>query len=144
MFYHNNSINYNTLFYNIKLEKMRKILKIDGNLKGFTEEFIGAGPRTSVIGLYNSLVELGAIPNDRHKDSILISSKKPIVLLCVNDGVNSVFARVSVHEKTWWDFYHNKKKSRYKVLYKTYNACKQLINISKLLVIKPKELLIPE
>jgi hypothetical protein len=121
-----------------------KIRNLDCNLKFFKEEFIGAGPRTSVIGLYKDLVAMGAEQLHPVTDADLINSGKQIVILCVNDGVNSKFGRVSLHPRTWWDFYHNKKKRWTKPTYRTYNIPKQYETIIKLLNVRKYELIFPD
>lgn len=125
---------------------MKKVTlkSIQGNLKNFNKEFIGAGCRTSVIGLYQKLIDLGAIPADRERDKYLISTRKNIVILCVNDGINSKFARVSIHTRNWWDFWHNKANRQTKPGYITYNVPKQISTVIDNLNITEIETLFPE
>ena len=54
---------------------MKKVTlnQLHGNLKTFSREFIGAGSRNCVVGLYRKLIELGAIPSSKEKDNSLIS-----------------------------------------------------------------------
>lgn len=119
--------------------------QVHGNLQGFSEEFIGAGSRDSVVGLYRKLIELGATPSNKEKDINLISSKQKVVILCVNDGVKRQFARVSLHERNWWNYWHNRRnKSSFKAAYTTYNVPKQMSTVINKLNITEIETLIPE
>lgn len=125
---------------------MKKVAlkQLCGNLKTFSEEFIGAGTRNSVVGLYRKLLELGATPADRNRDNLLISSKQKIVILCINDGIRGRFAKVSLHERAWWDYWHNKARKYCKPAYTTYNVPRQMNTVISKLNIKELEVLIPE
>ena len=124
--------------------KKMTLSQLHCNLKTFSKEFIGAGSRNSVVGLYRKLIELGAIPSSKEKDNSLISSKQKIVILCVNDGIRSKFARISLHERSWWDYWHNKAHKHCKPAYITYNVPKQMSTVISNLNIKELETLIPE
>ena len=56
--------------------KKMTLSQLHGNLNTFSKEFIGAGSRNSVVGLYRKLIELGAIPSRKEKDNSLINSKQ--------------------------------------------------------------------
>ena len=72
--------------------KKMTLSQLHGNLKTFSKEFIGAGSRNSVVGLYRKLIELGAIPSSKEKDNSLISSSKRLLfyVLTMELGVNSL------------------------------------------------------
>lgn len=125
---------------------MKKVTlkQLNGNLKTFNCEFIGAGTRDCIVGLYRKLIDLGAIPNNQERDNNLICSKQKIVILCVNDGINGKFARISLHEREWWNYWHNKANKACKPAYITYNVPRQMNTIISKLNIKELEVLIPE
>lgn len=98
------------------------------NLSRFSKDFICAGVRDNVLGLYNFLLEKGAISADKDLDSRRISSRKPIVLLCKNDGTNpkKQFARIQIMDRNWWNYYHNKRlKTCKSTTFRTYNIPSQ-------------------
>lgn len=108
-----------------------KLKSLSGNLQKFHSEFIVAGPRDSIVGLYRKLEELGAEPEDRASDNLKISSKNNIVILCINDGKNKQFARIKLCQRSWWDYWHNPRNKQTKPAYKTYNFPRQLDKIAK-------------
>lgn len=115
-----------------------------GNLNAFRKEFIAAGCRNSVIGLYRKLVEHGASPVNKDNDIVLLSSKADIVLLCKNNGINKVLPQVQILKKNWWSFYHNRKLVTSPKL-PTYNVPRQTNTILEDLAIFTEiETLIPE
>lgn len=125
-------------------EKTKKSKKVtDCNLKYFKKEFIVAGPKLSILGFYRELKAIGA--EDSNKDLNRIRLYKPqIVLLCKNEGIKYKFATVSVHDRAWWDYWHNPKRKSSLKLYKTYNLPRQFKIVRDLLKIEEKQLLIPE
>ena len=56
------------------------------NISSFTQEFICAGVRDNVIGMYNFLKEKGVQVKDKQADDLRISSRKSVVLLCTNSN----------------------------------------------------------
>ena len=124
-----------------KTTKSKKIT--DCNLKRFKKEFIVAGPKSSVLGFYRELKAIGAEDSDKDLNRIRLY-KPQIVLLCKNEGINSKFASISIHDKAWWDYWHNPKKRGSTKMFKTYNVPKQFETVRNLLVIEEKQLLIPE
>lgn len=129
---------------------MKKVNKsmfksLEGNLMNFKEEFICAGPRSALVGVYDKLTQLGAVPRNYRDDLTLLSSGQRFVILCINsDGIKSKFAQVSLMKREWWDYWHNKKWKMNKPIYRTYNVPKQLKQVTNLLDIRELELLIPE
>lgn len=95
------------------------------NLVCFTADFICAGVRDNILGMYNFLKEKGAILVSPEEDTLLISSKKDIVLFCMNAGINNKFAKISLKRKTWWNYYHNKSIKINRPTYYTYNLPSQ-------------------
>ena len=69
--------------------KKMTLSQLHGNLKTFSKEFIGAGSRNSVVGLYRKLIELETITSSKEKDNSLICSKRKIVSLCRKDVIIS-------------------------------------------------------
>ena len=118
------------------------LVSLEGNLKQFNGEFILAGPRQVVFGAYRKLLELGAWPQDNHETiKTLIAANIPVVVLCINDK----YPKVGLKQRSWWDYWHNKKKRIYiKPAYRTYNIPRQMEQVINKLVIKPIETLIPE
>lgn len=118
------------------------LVSLEGNLKQFNGEFILAGPRQVVIGAYRKLLELGACPQDNHETvKTLIAANIPVVVLCINEK----YPKVGLKQRSWWDYWHNKKKRIYtKPAYRTYNIPRQMEQVINKLVIKPIEILIPE
>ena len=111
------------------------IKDLKGNIQPFEKEFICAGARTSIIGLYRKLIELGA--NHLTEDESLLNTKKPIVLFCKNNGINCKFAEVRIFNRQWWNYWHNPKNRINKPKYKTYNVPKQWdFIINKLIILK--------
>lgn len=125
-----------------KDEQKVSLVSLEGNLKQFNGEFILAGPRQVVIGAYRKLLELGACPQDNHETiKTLIAANIPVVVLCINDK----YPKVGLKQRSWWDYWHNKKKRIYiKPAYRTYNIPRQMEQVINKLVIKPIETLIPE
>ena len=125
-----------------KDEQKVSLISLKGNLKQFNGEFILAGPRQVVIGAYRKLLELGACPQDNHETvKTLIAANIPVVVLCINDK----YPKVGLKQRSWWDYWHNKKKRIYtKPAYRTYNIPRQMEQVINKLVIKPIETLIPE
>lgn len=125
-----------------KDEQKVSLVSLEGNLKQFNGEFILAGPRQVVIGAYRKLLELGAWPQDNHETiKTLIAANIPVVVLCINDK----YPKVGLKQRSWWDYWHNKKKRIYiKPAYRTYNIPRQMEQVINKLVIKPIETLIPE
>lgn len=114
----------------------------DCNLKRFKKEFIVAGPKLSVLGFYRELKAIGA--EDSNTESNIEKLRYPrIVLLCKNEGINSKFASVSVHVRSWWDYYHNPRKKSSLGIFKTYNVPKQFKTVRNLLITEEKPLLFP-
>ena len=74
----------------LHLQKMVKVpskVKYDlFNVSSFTQEFICAGVRDNVVGMYNFLKEKGVQVKDKQADSLKISSRKGVVLLCTNSN----------------------------------------------------------
>ena len=70
----------------LHLQKMVKVpskVKYDMfNISSFTQEFICAGVRDNVVGMYNFLKEKGVQVKDKQADDLRISSRKSVVLLC--------------------------------------------------------------
>lgn len=118
------------------------LVSLEGNLKQFNGEFILAGPRKVVIGAYRKLLELGACPQDNHETvKTLIAANIPVVVLCINEK----YPKVGLKQRSWWDYWHNKKNRIYtKPAYRTYNIPRQMEQVINKLVIKPIEVLIPE
>lgn len=118
----------------------------DKNLIKFKEEFIVAGPRSSVVNILNIIESMSGYVEDRNKANHLLHSKEQIVLLCINNGTNDrLFGTVKVLTRRWWDLWHNrKKKITRNCIYKTYNARSQKKKILTLMDTKDVPLLIPE
>lgn len=95
------------------------------NLIQFEKEFICAGIRDNVLGMYNFLIEKGAIPINKELDICRISSKKPIVLLCKNNGIRTKFGSIQIMERNWWNYYHNKRIKSCQTTFRTYNLPSQ-------------------
>lgn len=121
----------------------------DFNLVEFKSEFICAGVRDNILGMYNFLIEKGAQVIDKETDKQRISSKKPIVLLCKNavtdPRIGKTFAKVQIMEKNWWDYYHNRQRKTCRTTIRTYNLPSQW-NIVLMVgcIWKEVEVLIPE
>lgn len=118
----------------------------DRNLVNFSREFIVAGPRNSVVNIYNILKDMSITVLNPEQTRHLLHTKEQIVLLCINQGTSeSVFGCIKVLSRQWWDLYHNKKKILTRnVLYDTYNARRQKGEILKFFNTKEIETLIPE
>lgn len=118
----------------------------DKNLIKFKEEFIVAGPRSSVVNILKIIESMSGYVEDRTKANHLLHSKEQIVLLCINNGTNNrLFGTVKVLTRRWWDLWHNrKKKITRNCTYKTYNARSQKKKILTLMDTKDVPLLIPE
>lgn len=97
----------------------------DFNISYFTAEFICAGARDSIIGMYRFLSEKGAQLKNEKEDKLLLSSKTDIVLFCTIEGINNSFACVQLKKKEWWNFYHNKRIKKNRPTYYTYNLPSQ-------------------
>lgn len=95
------------------------------NLTCFQKDFICAGIRDNIIGMYNFLLEKGAQLENETSDRLRISSRKPIVLLCKNNGITSKFGQIQIMEWNWWNYYHNKNLRSCKPNYYTYNLPSQ-------------------
>lgn len=117
---------------------------MDKNLSAFKQEFVTAGCRNNIIGLYKMFIEHGANTANKDNDELLLSSKTDIVMLCKNGGIRKVMPIVQILKKTWWDYYHNKKKVK-KVSVKTFNVPKQTsLILDEYAIFTPIEELIPE
>ena len=117
---------------------------LEGNFSHFTEEFIAAGPRLTVIGLFRKLRALNAEVGCVDMSS-LYSKNAKVVLLCINEGTGKgKYGKVYLKNRAWWDYWHNPKHKRNKPAYKTYNVPKQMSTVLNKLVINPIELIIPE
>lgn len=95
------------------------------NVSSFTQEFICAGVRDNVVGMYNFLKKKGVQVKDKQADSLKISSRKGVVLLCTNSNSSKPFGIIQLKDWNWWDFYHNKRNRSSKPLYYTYNLPSQ-------------------
>lgn len=95
------------------------------NISSFTQEFICAGVRDNVVGMYKFLKEKGVQVKDRQADDLKISSRKSVVLLCTNSNSSNPFGIIQLKDWGWWDFYHNKHNRSSKPLYYTYNLPSQ-------------------
>ena len=115
-------------------------------LKIFKRECVLAGPRSSVLAMYKLLKELGAnTSNDKQLQTIALLSNKNarIVLFLRNEGVNKKFPDVLVLSRSWWDYYHNRKKTGSKMM--TYNVpLKWKFVIEHVLQLEDIPTLIPE
>lgn len=120
-----------------------KLKQLDGNLINFKEEFIIAGPRRNVLSAYKELLRLGAEKVDRVSDRAKINSGDKLVIFCKNEGRLRTFGKVQVLTRSWWDYYHNRKK-HCQTYIKTYNAWNQQDKIIENLNIEAVPLLIPE
>lgn len=120
-----------------------KLKQLDGNLINFKEEFIIAGPRRNVLSAYKELLRLGAEKVDRVSDRMKINSGDKLVILCRNEGRLRTYGKVQVLTRSWWDYYHNRKK-HCRTSIKTYNAWNQQDKIIENLNIEAVPLLIPE
>jgi hypothetical protein len=134
----------------MQMKKTATQIKYDlFNLSQFETDFICAGVRENVVGMYRFLIEKGAQAVNSKLDSIRISSGKPIVLLCKNATVDPLtgnpFGNVQILDRSWWDFYHNKRRETCKSTTKTYNLPSQW-NVVLMVgcVWKEVEVLIPE
>lgn len=111
------------------MKKTATQMKYDSfNLSQFETEFICAGVRENIVGMYKFLIEKGAQTVNSHLDSVRISSGKPIVLLCKNAIVNksfNTFGNVQILDRSWWDYYHNKRRKTCKTTTRTYNLPSQ-------------------
>lgn len=117
---------------------------MDKNLSAFKKEFVIAGCRNNIVGLYRLFIEHGANTVSKDNDELLLSSKTDIVLLCKNGGIRKVMPMVQLLKKTWWDFYHNRRIVKYPKL-KTYNVPRQTSQImNDIAIFTPIETLIPE
>lgn len=117
---------------------------LEGNFSHFTEEFIAAGPRLTVIGLFRKLsalsAEIGYVDTN-----CLYNKHAKVVLLCINEGTGKKkYGKIFLKNRTWWDYWHNVKHKSSKPAYKTYNVPKQMSTVLNKLVINPIELIIPE
>lgn len=90
-------------------------------LKIFRRECILAGPRSSVIGMYKLLESLGARSNkeDIQAKKLLSNRRAQVVLFLRNGGIKGKFPEVLLLNRSWWDYYHNRKKTGSSVI--TYN-----------------------
>lgn len=83
----------------LHLQKMVKVpskVKYDlFNVSSFTQEFICAGVRDNVIGMYNFLKEKGVQVKDKQADDLRISSRKSVVLLCTNSNSSNPFGIIN-------------------------------------------------
>lgn len=115
-------------------------------LKIFKRECVLAGPRNSVLAMYKLLKELGAnTSNDKQLQTIALLSNKNarIVLFLRNEGVNKKFPDVLVLNRSWWDMYHNRRKTGSKMM--TYNIpSKWKFVIEHILQLEDIPTLIPE
>ena len=115
-------------------------------LKIFKRECVLAGPRSSVLAMYKLLKELGAnTSNDKQLQTIALLSNKNarIVLFLRNEGVNKKFPDVLVLSRSWWDYYHNRKKTGSRMM--TYNVpLKWKFVIEHVLQLEDIPTLIPE
>lgn len=119
----------------MNLMKSWTMLKeLKGNIQPFDKEFICAGSRRSLIGLYRKLIDLGA--NISETDKVLLASGNPVVLFCKNTGINRRIAEVRVFNRTWWDYWHNPRNKKAKPKYKTYNLPKQWDIVIDLIILK--------
>lgn len=117
---------------------------LEGNFSHFTEEFIAAGPRLTVIGLFRKLralnAEVGCVDAN-----CLYNKQAKVVLLCINEGTSKKkYGKICLMNRVWWDYWHNPKHKHNKPAYKTYNVPKQMSTVLNKLVINPIELIIPE
>lgn len=117
---------------------------MDKNLSAFKQEFVAAGCRNNIVGLYKMFLEHGANTVNKDNDELLLSSKTEIVLLCKNGGIRKAMPMVQLLKKTWWNYYHNRKIVRKPGL-RTFNVPKQTSKIlDEVAIFTPIEELIPE
>lgn len=101
-----------------------RLKDLEGNIQPFEKEFICAGCRNSIIGLYRKLIDLGA--NAQAVDKKVLENEHDVVILCKNSGTSTKkFAEVRLLTRSWWNYYHNAKYKRSKPIYKTYNLPRQ-------------------
>lgn len=114
-------------------------------LKIFKRECILAGPRSSILGMYKLLESLGARSNKKDAQALnLLSNKRAqVVLFLRNEGIKGKFPEVLLLNKSWWDYYHNRKKTRSSVI--TYNIpAKWNWVLANILQLEDIPILIPE